>query len=180
MDGCWFNLPDGQTATSLEVTVPVHGRVPVTADSVADMDEWRRMMIKSMEGNGFIHHGRLTDMLAGVISNYEQIARDALSGAEWVRNDMLVFLRAAVIVAESIIGDHLNHGQKNERIRGLVGVLEKSIESLRAEQFDFRGRSWRRGHDLFRWNENERKLRERIQELESQLKVPDKEDGSPF
>lgn len=168
---CWFNLPDEQTAKELEVTIPVKGRILVSAEIALEMDQFRDLLIESMEKQRWTMHGRLKDMLASCISGYERIASEALHGAQSVRDDMLVMLRAVVIVAESIVGDHLNHGQKNERIRGLIGVLERSIESLRQEQFSFRGNVWRRDRDLFQWNEPERKLRERISELESQLKT---------
>lgn len=43
------------------------------------------------------------------------------------------------------------------------------VESLRKEQFNFRGSVWRRERDLFRWDENERRLRDKITELEQRL-----------
>ena len=122
-----------------------------------------------MEERGFVHHGRLADMLASCLAGYRGTAADALNGAQHVRDDMLVMLRATALVLESIVGDHLNHSQKNERIRGAIGVLERSIESLRQEQFSFRDSVWRRDRDLFRWREPERQLRERIRELEAKI-----------
>ena len=166
---CWFNLPNGETAQELPVTIPVKGQVVFSAAIAREIDEWKDLLVESMRKQKWTTHGRLRDMLASCLSGYEGIASEALHGAQSVRDDMLVMLRAIVIVAESIVGDHLNHGQKNERIRGMIGVLERSIESLRQEQFRFHGPLWRRGRDLFQWDEPERRLRERISELERQL-----------
>jgi hypothetical protein len=184
---CWFNLPNDTTATELDVTIPVKGRVKVSADIAREMDEWRDLLLEYMRKQKLTVHGRLRDMLASCLSGYEGIASEALHGAQSVRDDMLVMLRAVVIVAESIVGDHLNHGQKNERIRGMIGVLERSIDSLRQEQFRFHGNVWRRDRDLFAWNEPERRLRDRISELERQLSdatrpitsMEPSEDGMP-
>ena len=119
---CWFNLPNGETAQELPVTIPVKGQVVFSAAIAREIDEWKDLLVESMRKQKWTTHGRLRDMLASCLSGYEGIASEALHGAQSVRDDMLVMLRAIVIVAESIVGDHLNHGQKNERIRGMIGV----------------------------------------------------------
>lgn len=184
-DGCWFNLPSGQTATRLDVTIPVKGRVECPASIMSEVDEWRDMLRKSMEKRGFIHHGRLADMLASCLAGYEGVAAEALNGASGVRDDMLVMLRSVVFVLETVVGDHLSHFQKNERIRGAMGVLERHIQSLREERFNFRGSVWRRDRDLFQWDEPERRLRDKVRELEQRIKVltaapnPEDQEGRP-
>lgn len=169
MNGTWFNLPNGGTATELEVTVPVVGRVKVTSGQVADLEQLKQTIVQYQEKIGYRLHGTLNEMLRSCLNNQERQAAEALEGAKSVRDDMLVYLRAACIVAESICSEHLNHSQKNERIRGLIGCIERSIQGLREEKFNFKESLWRRGRDLFRWDENERYLRERVQELEAEL-----------
>lgn len=171
-------MPDGQTATALEVTVPVVGRVTVRADTAADVGRLEERLNAELRE---LHHspfGTIDSKLDSVIQCYRSLAANAITGAESVRDDMLVFLRATVIVAETVVNEHLNHSQKNERIRGLIGVLERSIASLRDEKFTFHDSMWRRGRDLFAWNETERRLRERVQELEAQVKTA-QADGAP-
>lgn len=167
--GCWFNLPNGETARELEVTVPVKGRILLNAEIAREFDDWRSQLIESMEKQKWALNGSLSSMLTSCIGGYEHIAADALAGAGSVRDDMLVMLRSVQFVLETVVGDHLNHRQKNERIRGCMGVLERHIESLREERFEFRHSVWKRHHDLFRWDEPERRLRQKIQELEQQL-----------
>lgn len=175
-NGCWFNLPNGETAKELEVTIPVKGRKLCSANIMEEVDQWRDLMHESMKKRGFINHGRLGDMLAACLAGYEGVAADALNGASHVRDDMLVMLRSVVFVLETVVGDHLNHFQKNERIRGAIGVLERHIQSLREERFNFRGSTWRRDRDLFHWDEPERRLREKIRELEGKLRAEQDEN----
>lgn len=169
-ESCWFNLPDGGTARELEVSVPVKGRILVPATIAIEMDDWRELLNAAMKKQRYCCNGTLRDTLASCLTGYETIASDALHGAASARDDMLVMLRAAILVCESIEGEHLNHHQKNERIRGLIGVLEKSIQRLRQERFDFSGSAWQRGFDICRHDGPERRLRDRITALEQQLR----------
>lgn len=130
--------------------------------------------------------GTVVDNVASVIEQYEQTARGALVGCESVRNDMLSMLRSVVFVLETVVCDHLNHSQKNERIRGAMSVLEMHIQSLREERFNFHDSLWRRDRDLFRWSEGERNLRDKVRSLEHELEEYRKQEepvsapGEPF
>lgn len=166
---CWYNLPNGDTARELEVTIPVKGRVLLPASAAQEMDRWRDRLLDCMKRRNWIVHGTLDDMLASCLSGYDRTAADALAGAESVRDDMLAMLRSVVFVLETVVGDHISHFQKNERIRGAMAVLETHIQSLREERFNFHDSCWRRDRDLFRWNERERVLRQKVSELEEQL-----------
>jgi len=166
---CWFNLPDGEIADELEVTVPVKGRVKIDAKSIKHFDEFRDYVIESMTKQKWILHGTLPEMMRSCITGYERIASDALAGAESVRDDMIVMMRAMLIVVQSILGDHLNHSQKNERLRALMTVVEMNIKALRDEKFRFHGTTWNRCPDLFQWKERDRDLRETIDKLKSEL-----------
>lgn len=170
-NGCWYNLPNGEAATELEVTIPVKGRVLLPASAAQELDQFRDRLRKDMENRRWITYGTLGEMLATCIASYERIAADALAGANSVRDDMVAMLRSVVFVLETVVSDHLNHSQKNERIRGAMAVLERHIHSLREEAFNFHESCWRRERDLFRWSEPERRLRQRISELEEQLKA---------
>lgn len=149
--------------------MPVKGNVKITANIAHEMDQWRDLLHEHMEKQRWSVYGTLREMLASCLSGYERIAADALNGAASVRDDMLIMLRAAVLVCESIEGDHLNHSQKNERIRGLMGVLERAAHKLREERFNFSGSAWQRGFDVFRQDWPERRLREKIEQLEARI-----------
>jgi len=168
---CWFNLPDGQTARELEVTVPVKGQVKLPASVALEIDEWRDLLREHMQKQRWTCFGTLKEMLATCLAGYQRTTEDALHGAASFRDDVLVMLRAAILVCESIEGDHLNHGQKNERIRGLVGVLERSIHRLRDMRFDFSGAAWQRGFDVCRWDGPERRLRVENAELKARVEA---------
>jgi hypothetical protein len=193
--GCWFNLPDGTTAKEMEVTIPVKGRISVPASIAVDFDRWRCLLLESMRKQSFSTIGTLDEMFRGCLIGYENLVRHALAGSESVRNDMHVMLRSVVFVLETVVTEHINHTQKNDRISGAIALLERHIARLREEQFDFHGYAWQRGPDLFRWNETERRLRERVRDLEGELRsltgtvqvspdpqTPDSEsgDGRPF
>jgi len=169
MSDCWFNLPNDETAAELEVTIPVKGRVKMPASVIQEVDQFRDLLNQSMEKQKWVMHGTLPEMLQSCLSGYERVASDALHGAESVRDDMLVMLRAVSLTMQAVICDHLNHGQKNERIRGILSLVEMNIQSLRQERFDFHGSTWQRAPDLFLWKERERDLREKIDRLEREL-----------
>jgi hypothetical protein len=164
-----FVLPDGETARELEVMIPVRGHVKCPASLMEEVDQFRDLLNEHQDKQRWSVHGRLRDRLASVIAGYERIAADALEGASQVRADMLTFLRSVVFVLETIEGDHISHHEKNARIRGAIAVLEKHIGSLRDERFNFSDSVWRRSQDLFRWDGAERRLRDRVKELEAEV-----------
>lgn len=180
MSDTWFILPNGDAANELFVAVPVKGPIKVTAEEVADRERLRDKIREHADKQKWhVHYDRLGEQLASVLQGYENIASNALAGAENVRDDMLTYLRSVVFVLETVVGEHLNHSQKNERIRGTIAVLEKHIHSLREEKFDFEQSTWRRNPDLFRWNERERHLREKVKTLQEQLRQAEVENDVP-
>lgn len=173
----WFNLPGGETARELELTVPVRGRVRFRAEDAAEVEALREMLADSMRKSGHVHHGRLSSMLASCVSQHEQTASAALAGAEQVRDDVLCYLRSVAFAIETATCDHTSHAEKNARLRGILALLERHIQSLREEKFNFRDALWRRSPDLFAWREPERRLRERVRELEAEVAELRKGDG---
>lgn len=177
MGSCLFELPGGATICELDVVLPDGTRVRVPASLAQEMHEWREDLHESMRKQGWTSYGTLAEELRSCLSGYERIAENALAGASSVRDDMVTMLRSVVLVLETVGVDYLNHFQKNERIRGVMAVLERHIHSLREERFSFRDSLWRRERDLFSWREPERRLREKIDELEAQLAEFRKQHG---
>ncbi|MDE2107072.1 MAG: hypothetical protein KGL39_58235 [Patescibacteria group bacterium] len=165
-----FVLPDGTAVPELEISIPVKGRVKVRASQFEERDILNDRVSEHEEIVRYHLVAPLPQRLASVLEHYKRIASDALEGSKSVRDDMLVYFRAMVIVLQSIVDDHLNHTQKNERINAAIGVVERSISSLRNESFNFADSTWRRSPDLMRWDGPERRLRERVRDLEAQIK----------
>ena len=168
-DGCWFNLPDGGTATELEVTIPVKGQRKCHATIMEEYDALRDALEAEEKQHGMHYHYRLPERLRSVLEMHGKAARDAMSGAQSFRDDALVMLRSIAFVIETALSAS-THREKDARLRGVNDVVERHIHELRQLSFNFRGDCWRRGYDGFRWNEQERWLRERVRELESAKK----------
>jgi hypothetical protein len=184
MSNAEFQLANGMAVKMITVVHYDGARTTIHAE---DVDRWIRTPLKDFQENKEEHerlsetikhhedkhsqrlHGRLPDRLEQVLALYERIAVDALTGAESVRDDMLVYMRSISFMLQTVIADHISHAEKGARVRGVIAVVEQHIDSLRNERFDFHNSSWRRSPDLFRWNENERRLRDQIRELQKLL-----------
>jgi hypothetical protein len=102
-DGTWFNLPDGGTATELEVTVPVKGRVKIASSVVHEYDELRDALETEEKQHGTHYRDRLPNRLKSVLEMHGRAAREAMSGAQSFRDDALVMLRSIAFVIETAL-----------------------------------------------------------------------------
>lgn len=104
-----------------------------------------------------------------VVDYYTELAANTVSNARAFKDDILTWLRAMAINAESVSWAG-THQEKNARLRGLVEVIEracKDVNELRVEE----RRRW--NDDLSNWMRSDFPLREfkrRIYELEAEIK----------
>lgn len=111
--------------------------------------------------------GPLSAQVPDVLANYEDLATSAIVGVKHWRDDMVTYLRAMAMVAE-MVGNGGTHAEKAARLRGMIEMIETTIQKLRNEEFDF-NRSWWHTPDVFRSDFPVRRYQQRIHELETEL-----------
>jgi DNA repair exonuclease SbcCD ATPase subunit len=108
------------------------------------------------------------DRLRHVVEHFRSVAASALAGSERFRDDMLAYLRAMSLCLE-MTGNAQTHSEKNARLRGAIEVIERAIESLRNERFDF-SRSYWRWPDPFKSDFPTRELMRSLHQTKDELK----------
>lgn len=112
-------------------------------------------------------HAPLDERLTRLLEHYERKAVEATEAIKRWNDDVVVYLRALAIVAESA-GNASTHGEKNARLRGMVEQIETAIQHLRERDLDLFWGSWR-FPDLFRSEYPVRYYVEQMRELEREL-----------
>lgn len=107
-----------------------------------------------------------------MIRHYQDIATNQLAGVKAVRDDMLIWLRAMAMIVE-MVANAATHAEKNARLRGVIEMIETSVQRLREQEIGFQWSTWRMP-DLFRSDYPVVQYIRRIHELEEQLKEAQK------
>lgn len=125
-------------------------------------------VVKSYEQE---NHSSLSDSLDRrvdrVIRHYQNIATSQLTGSKKFRDEMLTYLRALAMILETV-GNAGTHAEKAARLRGVVELLESTIQKLWEVEFDFQWAHWREP-DVFRSDYPVVTYIRRIRELEHEL-----------
>ncbi|MBD2437388.1 hypothetical protein [Nostoc sp. FACHB-110] len=120
------------------------------------------------------------------IDGYRNSETRALSKLKSFKEDVLTYLRAIALMA-TIVGNAATHAEKAARLRGLIELIESSIQTIRNEQEKFIFNHWDKP-DLFKSDYPLRRYIERIRELEVEnkklkgepLSAEDEEYGGMF
>jgi hypothetical protein len=113
----------------------------------------------------------LPDQLRGVLTEYQDVARNALSLSKDFRDRMVVNLKAMSIVL-GMVASASTHREKDARLRGCIEITEKAVDQLLKEQFDIAVCQQPRFDcifDPFRSDFPTRHFVDRIHELEEQV-----------
>lgn len=146
-------------------TLPTFGKGDV-AEQLADVaDLVREHQDKQRYSQGF---GSTAEKAKAVLREYEDRATKALSDVKAVRDDIMTYFRALVLVL-TMTGEASTHAEKAARLRGAIELLEQAIEKLRHQDLDALFSSYR-WPDLFRSDWPTRRLMERIHDQERELK----------
>lgn len=109
----------------------------------------------------------LVERIGRVVNHYKRIAERSLHNADTFRRDMLTWMRAMAINADSVSWAS-THREKDARLRGLVEVIEaacKKVEEIKAD-----GYAWDGLKDWQRSDYPTRDLTHQIQQMEQELK----------
>ena len=163
-------------------------------ERTADEYQVALAIVKEHQGEQRLYGGStLADQFRGVMSQYQDTARNALSTSKEFRDRMVINLRAMSIVL-GMVANASTHREKDARLRGCIEITEQAIERLQKEQFDIAMCQQPRFDyifDPFRSDFPTRHFVDRIRELEGQVDVlsknqkpapePEQEDRStPF
>lgn len=110
----------------------------------------------------------LPERVEYIIRRYRDLATNELAGIKAVRDDMLVWLRAMAMIVD-MAGNAATHQEKNARLRGIVELIETTLQKLSEQEFNFQSSYWHMP-DLFRSDYPTLEYVRRIRELESELK----------
>lgn len=102
------------------------------------------------------------------IDGYKSAETKALTKLKSFKEDVLVYLRAIALVAETV-GNGGTHREKDARLRGLISQIESAIQRVRDDEEQF-VKSWYTKPDLFRSDYPVGRYMERIRELENENK----------
>ena len=164
----FFELESGETLRSIRVLYGNGSVEIINPTIVEEIEAIRELLARHEDTVGWHHSGSASNRAEQCIERYKRIAEDAITTASKARDDMIAYLRGINFVAETCMAAH-SHAEKAARLRGLMEVVEGRVEALREASFDYRNTSFRSHPDLMRWDGPERKLRERIRELEEEL-----------
>ena len=114
------------------------------------------------------------DRIRAVLRHYENVATEGLLAIKHFRDDVVVYLRAVALVADST-AQASTHAEKNARLRGLIETIESALQKLRHEEVDFDCTYWQ-WPDVFRSDYPTVHLIRRIHELENEIKELKKGD----
>lgn len=120
--------------------------------------------------------GSPEQLLDAVLQHERTHTESAISGAKDFRDNCLIMLKSLEVVIESVECAS-THSEKNARLRGLADVIHRYQDRLGRFEFCFDRTPWYSTYsDVFqREDPRMARLRERIAELELQLKPPPKE-----
>lgn len=163
----FFRLPDGGTAQSVDLVVPVEGVRRFTASEAADLREVVRIVSEHQERMGRYYSNRLPEVIRSVIGHYHDLATGQLRRTKEFRDDVMIHLRALALVVE-MAGSAATHAEKNARLRGVGELIGGAIEKLRRERFEISSVGWPMFEDVFRSDYPTRELLQRIRELEAE------------
>jgi len=122
---------------------------------------------KYQENNRVWYGGELDLQINEVIRHYQDIATDSLAGSKSFRDDMLTYMRALAMITE-MAANAATHAEKNARLRGMIELIESTIQKLRDMEFNFQSCHWRKP-DVFRSDYPVLQYIRRIHELEHQI-----------
>lgn len=120
-------------------------------------------------GTGFYYDSdrTLATRIQRLVDHYNRTAANAVSGAKSFKDDMLTWLRAMAINAESATWAG-THAEKNARLRGLVEVIEAACKRVNEARVD----GYRFGGGFQDWMKSDYPVREylrTIHQLEYQI-----------
>lgn len=162
--GCFFVLPDGSSTETVQIVVPVTGRIDLKVTDAINLKAIEDYLKKQQSMLRCHLASNLAAQVEHVVELYRDKATEALVGAKQFRDDALTYFRSIVFLLETAVNDHVSHAEKNARLRGVIVVLECHIQRLRQEQFDFGTSCWRQHYDVFRYSETERLLHQQLRE----------------
>lgn len=102
-----------------------------------------------------------------IVQHREHI--DQLKAFQNFQSDVIGYLRALALVIESAANGG-THAEKDARFRGVIALLESSIDKVRNSHQSFVGSHWWNTPDLFRSDYPVRPLLDRVHQLENELK----------
>jgi len=174
---CWFvfpeNCPENRRMDSIELELPMGQSRNFTAQEAVDsLAVIKEINAQQETIQRFFGGSQLADVVRAVIEHHKELAVRQLRRTKEFRDDLIVWLRAMAIIADSVASAS-THREKDARLRGMLEVIEGAISTLRKESFDIvlYNRSYYPFDDVFRSDYPTRQLMERIRELENQIKA---------
>ncbi len=121
-------------------------------------------------GSGYFYDSdrTLATRVQRLVNHYQQTAATAVSGAKSFKDNMLTWMRAMAINAESATWAG-THAEKNARLRGLVEVIEAACKRVNEARIE----SYRWGSEFDDWMKSDYPVRElvrTIHRLEDEIK----------
>ncbi|BAS55287.1 hypothetical protein NIES2135_54400 [Leptolyngbya boryana NIES-2135] len=151
-----------------------HAEEGVSIEQICRLQTWNRfaehltasekvLSLRQPSGN------TLVDRAISVLNSYEQRHNQQLSEFQNFQSDVISYLRALALVVESAANGG-SHAEKNARFRGVIALLETSIEKVRESRNTFVSSYWWNNPDLFRSDYPVRPLLDKLREQETELK----------
>jgi hypothetical protein len=110
----------------------------------------------------------LADRAIAVLQAYKHRHSEQLSEFQSFQSDVISYLRAMVLVVEAAANGG-THAEKNARFRGVISLLETSIDKVHNARSTFVSSHWWSNPDLFRSDYPVRSLIDRIKAQEAEL-----------
>lgn len=182
--------PNGEDRRPLDSLASINRRATEALDN-HDLGKALRKEIRAFEvmvaefeeasrrnGNHYSYSSHtLSQRVQRVVDHYTRMAATSVSNAREFKNDILSWLRAMAINAESVSWAG-THQEKNARLRGLVEVIDqacKRVNELRLEDRTY-------AYDINDWIKSDFPVREykrRIYELEAEIASLKKTQAAP-
>jgi hypothetical protein len=99
------------------------------------IDKIRLVLKRHQESVHHYHCGDEAEQIASLINHYEKDAASAVAGKLDMTDNTLTYFRSVVMLAESAMMAG-THGEKNARLRGLIDLLNHTIEKLKHQKSD--------------------------------------------
>lgn len=81
------------------------------------------------------YHGNVVDKVNHLLNHYKDIAAKEIEQRKSLIEDVLVYFRSVVMITETV-GMAGTHAEKAARLRGLIELLNSTINKLRNSQTD--------------------------------------------
>ncbi|MCU0551940.1 MAG: hypothetical protein MUC48_21595, partial [Leptolyngbya sp. Prado105] len=143
-------------------------------EQICPLQNWNRLVgyLESVESRLYIQIPKRTtiaDRLVSALTIQNQKYLDQLKEFQVFQTNVIGYLRALALIVESSANTG-THSEKNARFRGVIALLETSIEKVQSAHSTFVNSYWWSQPDLFRSDYPVRPLLDKIREQEKQIK----------